>query len=123
MESKSKIDLIQDTASSHHEEESASLGKRSIADSNDLRLCGRRKDISHFLDSITMLEGVIIGLESSNFKPEKVQNELASSDEKTAEVTVLLTEDFARQTPDSLLAGRARREAFDLSKSAGSTSF
>lgn len=86
-ESKPKSELIQDTASSHHEEETASLGKRSIADSNELRLCGKRKNIGHFLESISMLESVISGLESSSFKSEKAQNELTSADMKTVETT------------------------------------
>jgi hypothetical protein len=114
-ESKPRSELIQDTASSHHEEETASLGKRSIADSNELRLCGKRKNIGHFLESISMLEGVISGLESSSFKSEKAQNELTSADMKTVEVKVLLTQDHTRLTPITLLASRARREAFVLS--------
>lgn len=108
LESKKKSEVIQDTASSHHEEESASLGKRSIADSTEIKLCGKRKDIGHFLDSISMLEGVIAELESSNFKIEKVQNELTSSEEKTVEVKVLLTQDHSRQTSFPLLASRER---------------
>jgi len=86
LEAGTRSDFIQDTASSHHEEETASLGKRSMADSAELRLCGKRKDLGHFLDSISMLEGVIAGLETTTFKPEKAHNELTSSaDAKTAE--------------------------------------
>lgn len=55
-------DYGQETASSHHEEE-ASLGKRSASDAGEWRLCGNRKDMSHFLDSISLLEGMLADFE------------------------------------------------------------
>lgn len=52
-------DPVTETASSHHEhhdEESASLGKRSLSESVELRLCANVKKLDHFLDSLSMLE-------------------------------------------------------------------
>lgn len=90
-------DCGQDTASSHHEEE-ASLGKRSASDTSDLRLTGRRKDVCHFLDSISVLEGVIAHLESS----ELVAPDLPTS---APEVRHPHPADPSGQTTDSLRLG------------------
>ena len=76
-------DSIHETASSHHEEE-ASLGKRSNSDAGDLRLCGRRKDVGHFLDSIIKLEGVITDIEVDGLMPLEApysNNEVTENDE------------------------------------------
>lgn len=60
---KGKSEGVQETASSQHGEETASLGKRSIAESTDLRLHGRPKAISHCLDSIEALESILVDFE------------------------------------------------------------
>lgn len=71
-------DYGQETASSHHEED-ASLGKRSSSDTGELRVCGRRKDVGHFLDSISLLENMLADFESAG---------LANPDAKVAEPEV-----------------------------------
>lgn len=52
-----------DTASSVHDEESASLGKRSLSEFCELRLCGKRKQIGAYVDSIYKLERTLSTLE------------------------------------------------------------
>lgn len=93
-------DYGQETASSHHEED-ASLGKRSASDPSEFRLWGRRKDVSHFLDSISHLEGMLADFE---------QVDLSTSEVKATVPEVRLSNPaiLPRQTPDSIRLGRTR---------------
>lgn len=65
---KMRNEPITETASSHHDhqdEDSASLGKRSLSESTgEMKIIGKRKDISHFLESVALLEDKLAGLES-----------------------------------------------------------
>ena len=53
---KLRTDTAPDTPGSPYHEGSASLGKRSDSVSSELKLCGRKKDICMFLDSLSELE-------------------------------------------------------------------
>jgi hypothetical protein len=96
----SRGDIILDTASSNHEEESASLGKRSVSEFCELKICGKRNQISPYLDSVCELERALEKLHWLD----STSSQSPCDVEKTAEVHSVLIKDFPRQTAHPFLS-------------------
>lgn len=89
-EAKPRPDLATDTCSSRHEEETASLGKRSLSELSEVRIFVKGKDIDPFLFSIKRLEESLEDLKGLDLPlPETKQS--ICDDNVTSEVISKLT--------------------------------
>lgn len=85
---KLRTETAPDTPGSPYQEGSASLGKRSDSVSSELKLCGRKKDICTFLDSLNELEHMLDRLDSKrSIEGSMVGSVIDENNSKTVQTT------------------------------------